>query len=108
MSKTNYLSLPNKFRKAQKIPLQDIVYLEANLNYTIIHLKDGNVKLSAQTLLYNVNNYLDESFIRIHRTFCVNKIHIEGFDKPQSPKYVLLNGGTKLSTSRRQRKNLIL
>ncbi len=107
MSKINYLTLPNKFRKAEKIPLHDIVYLEANLNYTIIHLKDGKVRLSAQTLLFHVNNYLDESFIRIHRTFCVNKNHIAGFDKPQSPKYLLLNGGTKLTISRRQRKNLI-
>ena len=107
MAQEGYLTLPNKFRKAEKIPLHDIVYLEANLNYTIIHMKDGNVKLSAQTLLFHVNNYLDESFIRIHRTFCVNKIHIEGFDKPQSPKYLLLNGGTKLTISRRQRKNLI-
>ena len=107
MLKTTFLTLPNKYRKSEKIPLSEIVYLEANLNYTIIHLKDGNVRLSAQTLLFHVNNYLDDSFIRIHRTFCVNKNHIMSFDKPQSPKYLLLNGGTKLTISRRQRKNLI-
>ena len=107
MQKNTYLTLPNKFRKSEKIPLTEIVYLEANQNYTLIHLQNGNVRLSAQTLLFHVNNYLDESFIRIHRTFCVNKNHIESFDKPNYPKYLLLNGGTKLSISRRQRKNLI-
>ena len=107
MQKNTYLTLPNKFRKSEKIPLTEIVYLEANQNYTLIHLQNGKVRLSAQTLLFHVNNYLDESFIRIHRTFCVNKNHIEGFDKPKSPTYLLLNGGTKLTISRRQRKNLI-
>ena len=107
MQKNTYLTLPNKFRKSEKIPLTEIVYLEANQNYTLIHLQNGKVRLSAQTLLFHVNNYLDESFIRIHRTFCVNKNHIESFDKPNYPKYLLLNGGTKLSISRRQRKNLI-
>jgi DNA-binding LytR/AlgR family response regulator len=107
MSNFNFLMLPSKFRKAEKIPLHEILYLEAKQNYTIIHLKGGKVRLSAQTLLFHVNNYLDESFIRIHRTFCVNKNHIEGFDKPQSPKYLLLNGGIKLSISRRQKKNLL-
>jgi DNA-binding LytR/AlgR family response regulator len=107
MTNTNCLILPNKSRKAEKIPLEEILYLEANLNYTIIHLKDGKVKLSAHTLLHHVNNYLDESFIRIHRAFCVNKNHIESFDKPQLPKYLLLNGGTKLTISRRQRKKII-
>ena len=107
MKNNNYLTLPNKFRKSEKIPLVEIVYLEANQNYTLIHLLNGRVRLSAQTLLFHVNNYLDDSFIRIHRAFCVNKNYIQSIDQLDYPNYLLLNGGAKLSISRRLKKNLV-
>ena len=107
MNTLTFFPLSNKRRKIERIDYADIIYLEGNSNYTLIHLQSGQVKVSPRTLLYHIKNSLNESFIRIHRTFCVNKNHIESFDKPNYPKYLLLNGGTKLSISRRQRKNLI-
>jgi DNA-binding LytR/AlgR family response regulator len=106
MAKDAYLSLPNKYRKSEQISLSEILYLEANLNYTLIHLKNGEVKLSAQTLLFLINTYLDESFIRIHRAFCVNKEYIQGYDQKPYPKFLWIEGGIKLSISRRQMKHV--
>ena len=103
MSQINYLTLPNKFRKSEKIPLSEILYLEANFNYTLVHLQNGIVRLSAQTLLFHEINYLDDSFIRIHRTFCVNKNHIQKYDD----RNLWVEGGRKLAISRRKRKNIL-
>ena len=94
-------------RKFLKIPYQDILYLEGKSNYTIIHLSNGNFKLSPRTLLYHVQNSVDDSFIRIHRAFCVNKFHIESTVLEEKTKtHVQLDNGKQLAISRRRRKNL--
>ena len=94
-------------RKFLKIPYRDILYLEGRINYTLIHLSNGNIKLSPRTLLYHVQNSLDDSFIRIHRAFCVNKLHIESTVMEEKFKaHVQLDNGKQLAISRRRRKNL--
>ena len=100
-SKT-YFSLPNKHRKIEKIPYSEILYLEAKMNYTLIHLENGKVKISTKTMLFHLNNNLNESFLRIHRTFCVNKSHIESYDKELNANVLQVKGGTQLAVSRRK------
>ena len=102
----SYLLLPHRTGKPQKIQFSDILYLEGIINYTLIHLQDGKVKLSPRTLLFHINNSLDESFIRIHRTYCVNKQFIQDYDYKLNPKYLLLKGGVSLKVSRRKNKVL--
>jgi DNA-binding LytR/AlgR family response regulator len=99
--------LPNKHRKFEKIPYSDIMYLEGNINYTLIHLKNGQVKLSPRTLLFHVNNSLNESFLRIHRAFCVNKEHIEHYDEKENAYLLRLKTGIQLAVSRRKRHVLL-
>lgn len=107
MQNSSYFLLPNKHRKVEKIPYSEILYLEGNINYTLIHLKGGQVKLSPRTLLFHVNNSLNESFIRIHRAFCVNKEHIEYYDEKENAHFLLLKSGTQLAVSRRKRHALL-
>ena len=73
------------------------------INYTLIHLKGGQVKLSPRTLLFHVNNSLNESFVRIHRAFCVNKEYIEDYDEKVNASVLLLKSGVQLAVSRRKR-----
>jgi DNA-binding LytR/AlgR family response regulator len=108
MQNSSYFLLPNKHRKFEKIPYSEILYLEGNINYTLIHLKGGQVKLSPRTLLFHVNNSLNESFIRIHRAFCVNKEHIENYDEKKSANVLLLKSGVQLAVSRRKRHALLV
>jgi DNA-binding LytR/AlgR family response regulator len=107
MQNSSCFLLPNKHRKFEKIPYSDILYLEGNINYTLIHLKDGQVKLSPRTLLFHVNNSLNESFLRIHRAFCVNKEHIEHYDGKENAYSLKLKTGIKLAVSRRKRHVLL-
>ena len=106
MNTQTFFPLPNKRRKIERIDYADIIYLEGNSNYTLIHLQDGQVKVSPRTLLYHINNSLNESFIRIHRAYCVNKSFIKEYDKKISPQFLLMNGGLKLAVSRRKKKSL--
>ena len=101
------LPLPNRNRKIDIIPYSDILYLEGAVNYTLIHLQNGKVKISPRTLLFHIKNSLNEAFIRIHRAYCVNESYIQSYDKQQNPEYLLLQGGIKLNVSRRKQKSLI-
>jgi DNA-binding LytR/AlgR family response regulator len=107
MQSSSYFLLPNKHRKFEKIPYSEILYLQGNINYTLIHLKNGQVKISPRTLLFHVNNSLNESFIRIHRAFCVNKEHIEHYDEKESGHFLKLKTGVQLAVSRRKRHVLL-
>ena len=99
----NYFPLPNKHRKIEKIPYAEILYLEAKINYTLIHLQSGKVKVSPRTMLFHLKNSLDESFLRIHRAFCVNKFYIESYDKNLSADILQIKGGVQLAVSRRRK-----
>jgi DNA-binding LytR/AlgR family response regulator len=99
--------LPNKHRKFEKIPYSEILYLEGNINYTLIHLQSGKVKISPRTLLFHINNSLNESFIRIHRAFCVNKNYIQDYNEKENANFLLLKSGTQLAVSRRKRSVLL-
>ena len=107
MNNKLFFCLLNKHRKIEEIPFSEILYLEGNINYTLIHLQNGKVKLSPRTFLFHINHSLNESFVRIHRSFCVNRNHIHAYDKKENSNYLLLNGGIQLAVSRRKKKDLV-
>ncbi len=106
MNTQTFFPLPNKQRKIERIDYSEIMYLEGNINYTLIYLKCGKVRLSPRTLSYHITNSLNDNFIRIHRAFCVNKQFIHSYDAKLNPKYLLLFGGVQLTVSRRKMKVL--
>ena len=106
MKTQTFFPLPNKNKKIEKIDYSQIMYLQGSINYTLIHLQNGDVKLSPRTLLFHINNSLNESFIRIHRAFCVNKSFIHSYDAKENPKYLMLESGVQLAVSRRKMKVL--
>lgn len=100
-----YFPLPVRKGKIKRIYFSDILYLEGVINYTLIHLTNGSVLVSTRTLLFHVTNSVDDSFVRIHRSFCVNKQFIKGFEPPLKPTYLFI-GDLRLRVSRRKQKNL--
>ena len=52
----------------------NITYLEASVNYTIFHFKDGRKEMRAYTLKKYENEFLQtKAFSRIHRRYLVNR-----------------------------------
>lgn len=107
MQNNQYLSIPNKHRKLEKIEYLDILYLQSIRNYTLIHLQDGTVRMSTKTMLFHINHCLNDNFIRIHRTYCVNKDHIQNFDIKENVDSLFLKGGIQLTISRRKRSDIL-
>lgn len=68
-------------RKTIKLNTADITYIEGMNNYLIVHTVDKKhiVYKSFSDLLKE----LDSSFIRVHKSFVVNKIKIESFNKEE-------------------------
>lgn len=73
------------------IPLSDILYIEAMEGYVKI-FRENNVCTVSRVILKNIGSQLPESeFIRIHRSFIVQKSKIKSFTKKE---VVLTNGKT--------------
>lgn len=70
--KSNSISIP--------IELNNIVYLKANGPYAEIFLADNNAYTTSKTLK-NLSNKLSSDFIRVHKSFIINKKYITGFNQ---------------------------
>jgi two-component system LytT family response regulator len=76
-----YIKCENK-GKILKVTYEDILYMESNNNYVMINLKD--IKYSTYLTLTEIMNKLPaNSFIRIHKSFIVNRNKIQFIDGNQ-------------------------
>jgi two-component system LytT family response regulator len=86
------------------IELEDIIALEADSNYTKIHLQNGEAVLASKTLGY-FDELLDERkvFFRTHKQFIVNLNFIKEYIAGDFSVVVLRNGlQAKLARTRRE------
>ena len=78
-SNVEYLFLKVK-KKFEKIKIDDILFLENNLRYIIIHFADGNsMKISASSKEI-LEKLPSNKFIQINRTYIVNARRVEKID----------------------------
>lgn len=66
-------------RKTQIIPLSDIYYIESLSNYVKVHTPDKTHITKEK--ISKLEEELPDSFIRIHRSFLINQIHVKNFNK---------------------------
>jgi two-component system LytT family response regulator len=87
------------------IDLNDILYLEANGNYTNFHL-EGGVKKMVSKSLGTYEHRLESSnlFVRIHDSILANCTKFDHYDKKEG--YMFLKNGDKISVSVRKSANL--
>ena len=86
--------------------ISDIVYGEADSNYTTLHLVDGK-KITVSKTLKEFENILPETdFCRIHHSTLVNIAHVTKYIKGEGG-YVLVTGGDHLDVSRRKKDSFI-
>lgn len=58
-------------RKQTRIPFDNITYIESLADYVIIHSSDKEIK--SKEKISNLESLLPDEFIRIHRSFIINK-----------------------------------
>lgn len=84
------------------LAIENIIYLEANNNYTIVHCLN-NQKLTASTSLNIYEQFLKSyHFFRIHHSFIVNKDYIFNYFKGEGGEVELTNQ-QRLPVSRRKK-----
>lgn len=90
----------------QFVLTDDIIYLEANSNYTSFYLT-GNRKIMAAKTLKDFEDILPASlFIRIHHSYLINKNGIEKYIKGEGGQVVMKNGVT-LDVARRKKEEFM-
>lgn len=80
------------------IDIQSIMYLQSEVNYTRFFAKDGKTYLEAKTLKHFDKVLEDTEFIRIHKSYLVNRNCIVSMTSD----FVLLKNGVQLPVSRRK------
>jgi two-component system, LytTR family, response regulator len=92
----------SKHRPQEQLPHANIVWIEGQQNYCVLHLVTGKPIILTKTLKNMEQDLADNTFIRIHKEHIINRTFIASF----SNKSVLLHDGTSLCLARR-RKGLI-
>lgn len=83
----------------------EIVYLEADSNYTIFHIQKGN-KIVASKTMSEFEMQLPANFFRIHKSFLINLTRVTEFIKKDGNS-VLMSDGSLLPVSRRKVQELM-
>ncbi len=81
--------------------LDEILRLEADRNYTVIHLVGKRPFVASKTLKHFEEMLEEFSFIRTHKSHLVNSFHIVRLSNDHE--YVLLSDGSKIEISRRKK-----
>ncbi len=85
----------------QIINTSDIVYLEADSNYTLLHL-NGSKNILATRTLGDFEKILEQpEFFRIHKSVLINLNYLKAYSSYQG-NMVTLHDGTTLNISRRR------
>ena len=85
--------------------VDDILHLEADSNYTHIHLAHKRPFIASKTLKHFEDMLEDFNFIRTHKSHLVNPKHITRLSN--SNDFVLLTDGSKVEVSRRRKEEVM-
>ncbi|GAB5539427.1 MAG: LytTR family DNA-binding domain-containing protein [Salibacteraceae bacterium] len=86
--------------KIRIVPNDEIYYLEADDDYTTIYTEQGRFVKKA-TLKRFENQFSEYDFVRVHRSFLVNVIHITRIEPYEKTSHLaILKSGAKVPVSR--------
>jgi two-component system LytT family response regulator len=88
------------------VKVQDIVYCEADSNYTQVHLVNGTRHLVSRTLKEYEELLSDQDFFRIHNSYLINLNLVKNYVKGDGG-YVVMNNGKSLDVSKRKKESFL-
>jgi two-component system LytT family response regulator len=91
----------NCFQETSIHDLNDIIRLEADDNYTKVHLKDKKQIVLSKTLKHFDCILEDKDFFRIHKSHIINLHHIKEYSSSDGG-YVVMSDSVRLIVSRRR------
>lgn len=88
------------------VELSELVYCEADSNYTKLILANGKTHLLSKTLK-DVQEVLEErSFLRVHRHYLINLEHIKMYHKGDGS-YLVMTGDISIPVAKNQKERLV-
>jgi two-component system, LytTR family, response regulator len=110
----NLLIKKNNFEKIavpttdglQFIKVNDIIYLEANANYTHICLKDTKKYIVCHTLKDFEDMLPSDTFVRVHNSYIINKNFAEKYIRGEGGQ-VVLSDGSVIDISKRKKADFL-
>jgi two-component system LytT family response regulator len=88
------------------VKVEDIVYCEADSNYTQIYLTNGTHHLVSRTLKEYDDILTDQEFFRIHNSYLINLNLIRNYVRGEGG-YVVMTNGKSLDVSKRKRDSFL-
>ena len=85
---------------------KEIMYCEAEGNYTYIHTQDGKKRLIPKTLKDIESMIHDAGFLRIHQSYLANVAYLKSYSR-QDGGFIELKNGKQLPVSRARKEELL-
>lgn len=87
------IAIPNK-KKIELIAISDIIYISAEGSYTVLHLK-GKENMMVSKHLKQLEDMISpySQFVRVHRSYIVNKCFISAFNRADNGYLEMQEGG---------------
>lgn len=84
------------------LKLEEIIFCEAERSYTVFHLDKGKTVTVSKPLLEYDNLLKDTSFLRVHKSFLINLLHVREYQRGEGG-IVVMSNGAELEVSRRKK-----
>lgn len=95
------LCIPS-LRGVKVLEIPDIIYCEANSNYTNFHLTNGDNICSSKPIFEYESLLEDCNFVRVHKSFLINLEHIKEYIKGEGGSVIMTNNHD-IEVSRRKK-----
>lgn len=84
------------------LKLEEILYCEAERSYTVFHLDNGKTVTVSKPLAEYDQLLQDTSFLRVHKSFLVNMLHVKEYQRGEGG-VVIMSNGAEIEISRRKK-----
>lgn len=84
------------------LKLEEILYCEAERSYTVFHLENKKTVTVSKPLIDYDSLLKDTSFLRVHKSFLVNLLHVREYQRGEGG-LVIMSNGDEIEVSRRKK-----
>ncbi|MCU0433955.1 MAG: LytTR family DNA-binding domain-containing protein [Bacteroidia bacterium] len=88
------------------VNLNQIIYLEADKNYTVFHFSDGKQFIASRNLAYFESQLPAYSFFRSHNSYMINLALVDRYIRGEGG-FVEMSNGKQLEVSRKRKTELL-
>ena len=91
-------------KTSSKIPINKVILIKGNINYTTFYVDGGKDRVVARSIKFFESHLITHGFLRVHRAFMINPNYIKEYSLTQE--IVTMKNG-HLATISRRRKHAI-